>query len=85
MNPYLKLGTVGSHTAAETPAPPAGNIVQHRRIRVDDLAAPIPLPGVTSGTEPRVELVREGGGGVVRSIIVRCTCGCSIQLVCEYE
>lgn len=83
MNPYLTLAAPNASAASDAPAPQGGNIVHNRRIRVDEQTAHIHLPGSAATNEPRVEMVREGG--VVRSIIVRCACGCATQLVCEYE
>ena len=34
--------------------------------------------------QPEVELVR-GRDGVIRAIVVRCTCGRELRLQCEYE
>jgi hypothetical protein len=83
MNAYTSLAAAEAHTPAKTSAEGLGNIVHNRRIRVDEQSARIPLPGITPPADPRVELVREGG--VVKSIIVRCSCGRGTQLVCDYE
>jgi hypothetical protein len=90
MSSFVTAIAPETRTATGPHAAPAaaGGIVYNRRIRVDEQAARIPVPGTASivgpsAAEPRVELVRDKG--VVRSILVRCPCGRCTQLNCDYE
>jgi len=52
--------------------------VQHE-IPVNRTLVPIP----TRNEEPRIEVLRDGN--TVRTIRISCTCGCEVDINCQYD
>lgn len=73
--------TIRQHNTGSHSSPHA--IVPGSRVRRSDEVAPIGGPHSHEGSEPVVELVKDGD--VVQAIDVTCRCGHKMRVWCSYE
>jgi hypothetical protein len=59
------------------------NVVPGHRVHQTGEMARVGPPGPLAGSEPRVEIIREGDE--VRAIDVTCPCGQRVRLQCVYD